>query len=93
MVEYKNSCRYFHSRDTLIPHGFSIDKPKNIFNTTLPQFLEDNEKYNQKTACRTFKDKYDWVIDKLIERIRDYAKLWLASIRGSNYRVKYLHAK
>lgn len=93
MIEYKNGCRYFHSRLVLIARGFSIDELKNIFNVTLPQFLKDGKEYNQKTACRTFEDEYDWVTDKLIKRIRSYAKLWLASPGGSNYRVKYLYAK
>ncbi len=75
MVEYKNSYRYFHERLALIVRGFSINELKNIFNTTLPQFLEDDEEYNQKTACRTFEDEYDWVTDKLIERIHRYARL------------------
>lgn len=66
-----------------------MDEPKNIFNTTLPQFLEDDEKYNRKTAYKTFEDKYDWVTDKLIERIHGYAKLWRASLEGSDYKVKY----
>ncbi|MCJ1344946.1 hypothetical protein MMC31_003151 [Peltigera leucophlebia] len=93
MAEYKNGCRYFHARLSLIARGFSIDELKNIFNATLPQFLEDDEEYNQKTACRTFEDKYDWVTDWLIERIRAYAQLWIASPGGTNYSVKYLHAK
>ncbi len=93
MVEYKNGCRYFHRHLALITRGFSINELKNIFNATLPQFLEDDEEYNRKTACRTFEDEYDWVTDKLIERIRGYAKLWIASPGGTDYREKYLRAK
>lgn len=93
MVEYKNGCRYFHARLALIARGFSIDELNNIFNATLPQCLEEDEEYNPKTACRTFEDEYDWVTDKLIERIRAYARMRIASPGGNDYRVMYLHAK
>lgn len=93
MAEYKNGCQYFHARFSLIARGFSIDELKNIFNATLSQFLEDDKKYNQKTACRTFEDKYDWVTDRLIERIYGYAQLWIAFSKGTNYSMKYLHIK
>lgn len=93
MMEYKNGCQYFHSRLTLIARGFSINELKNIFNATLPQFLEDGKEYDRKTTYRTLEDKYDWVTDKLIKWIRGYARLWLASSEDSNYRVKYLHTK
>ncbi len=93
MAEYKNGCRYFHARLALIARGFSIDELKNIFNATLPQFLEDDKEYNRKTAFRTFEDEYDWVMDRLIERIRAYAQLWIDSLGGSDYKAKYLHAK
>ncbi len=93
IAEYKNSCWYFHARLALIARGFSIDELKNIFNAILLQFLEDDEEYNRKTACRTFEDEYDWVMDRLIERIRAYAQLWINSLRGSDYKAKYLHAK
>lgn len=63
IVEYKNGYWYFHACLALITHAFSIDELKNIFNATLPQFLEDNKEYNQKTTCKTFKNKYDWVMD------------------------------
>ncbi len=59
MAEYKNDYRYFHIRLALIVCGFSIDELKNIFNTTLPQFLEDDKEYNRKTAYRIFEDKYE----------------------------------
>lgn len=59
MAEYKNGCRYFHVCFSLIARGFSINELKNIFNATLPQFLEDDEEYNRKTACKIFEDKYD----------------------------------
>lgn len=72
MAEYKNDCWYFHICLSLIAHGFFINELKNIFNTTFPQFLEDNKKYNQKTAYKTFEDKYDWVIDRLIKKIYEY---------------------
>ncbi len=81
MAEYKHGCRYF------------IDELKNVFNATLSQFLEDDKEYIRKTACRTFKNEYDWVIDWLIERLRVYAQLWIDSLGGSDYRGKYLHAK
>ncbi len=93
MAEYKNGCQYFHARLALIVRGFSINELKNIVNATLPQFLEDDKEYNRKTAYRTFKDEYDWVIDELIERIRAYAQLWIDSLGGSDYKAKYLHAK
>ncbi len=75
MVEYKNGCRYFHGCLALIVHDFSINKPQNIFNATLPQFLEDDKEYNRKTAYRIFENEYDWVTDKLIECIHRYARL------------------
>ncbi len=59
IVEYKNGCRYFYRRLALIAHDFSINEIKNIFNATLPQFLEDDEEYNRKTACKTFEDEYN----------------------------------
>ncbi len=93
MVEYKNGCWYFYACLALIAHGCSINELKNIFNATLPQFLEDDKEYNQKTACRTFEDKYDWVIDRLIERIHAYAQLWIDFFGGSDYKAKYLHVK
>ena len=93
MVEYKYTYQYFNERFALIARGFSINEFKNIFNATPPQFLEDDKEYNRKTAYRTFKENYNWVMDKLIERIHGYAKLWIISCRGSNYRIKYLHGK
>ncbi len=93
MVEYKNGCQYFHGRLALIVRSFSIDELKNIFYATFPQFLEDDEEYNRKTACGTFEDEYDWVMDKLIECIRGYARLWIVSPGGTDYREKYLRAK
>lgn len=93
IVEYKNDCRNFHSHLALIARGFSNDKYKNIFNATLPQFLEDDKEYNQKTACRSFEDEYDWMTDKFIKRIYSYTKLWIAFSGSSNYKVKYLYAK
>lgn len=59
----------------------------------MPQFLEEEEDYNRKTACRVFEGEYDWVTDRLIEKICGYAKLWIESPGGSDYREKYLHAK
>lgn len=59
MAEYKNGYQYFHIHLALIARAFSINELKNIFNTTLPQFLKNNEKYNQKTTCRTFENKYN----------------------------------
>lgn len=59
IAEYKNNYQYFHVHLALIAYGFSIDELKNIFNTTLPQFLKDNEEYNQKITYKTFKDKYN----------------------------------
>lgn len=93
MAEYKYGYQYFHVHLFLIAHSFSINELNNIFNATLQQFLEDNKKFNQKTACRTFKDKYDQVADRLIERICRYAQLWIASLKGTDYSIKYLHAK
>lgn len=93
MAEYKNGYQYFHACFSLIARGFSIDELKNIFNATLLQFLEDDKKYNQKTACRTFEDKYDWETNRFIERICGYAQLWIASPGGTDYSMKYLHAK
>ena len=43
----------------MIVRDFSIDELKNIFNTTLPQFLKEDEEYNRKTTLRIFEDKYN----------------------------------
>lgn len=59
MVKYKNNCQYFYEYLILIAYNFSINKHKNIFNTTLFQFLENDKKYNQKTTYRIFRAKYD----------------------------------
>lgn len=93
MAEYKIGCRYFHSRLALIARGFSIDEIKNIFHATMPQFLEEGEDYERKQACRIFEDEYDWVTDKLIERIREYASLWIDTQGGQDYKQKYFDAK
>lgn len=93
MMEYKNGYRYFHARLILIANDFSINKFKNIFNATLLQFQEDDEGYNQKTACKTFEYEYDWVTDKLIKHIHGYAKLWIVSPGVSDYRINYLYTK
>lgn len=69
IVEYKNNYQYFYAHFSFITHGFFIDELKNTFNVILLQFLKNNKKYNQKTTYRTFKDKYDWVIDCLIKKI------------------------
>lgn len=69
MTENKNSYLYFYACFSFIICGFFINKLKSIFNTTFLQFLENNKEYNQKTAYRTFKDKYDLMTDRLIEKI------------------------
>lgn len=93
MMEYNNNYWYFYTRLSLIACGFSINELKTIFNAILPQFLEDHKKYNKKTIYRTFEDKYDWVTDQLIEKIRAYAQLWITFPESTNYNVKYLHTK
>ena len=93
MAEYKIGCRYFHSRLALIARGFSIDEIKNIFHATMPPFLEEGEDYERKQACRMFEDEYDWVTDKLIERICGYASLWIETQGGQDYKQKYINAK
>lgn len=91
MIEYKNSYQYFYKHLTIIIYNFSIDKFKNIFNTKLFQFLEDNKEYNQKTTCKISKNKYDQMINKLIKCICSYARLWIVFlaiiliIKKSNY--------
>lgn len=93
MVENMNGYQYFHRSLTLIAHDFSIDELKNIFNATFSQFLEDDKEYNQKTICRIFEDKYNWVIDKLIEYIHEYIRLWIVFSTGINIKEKYLCVK
>lgn len=63
MAEYKYGCQYFHVRPALIIHSFLINELKNIFIVILLQFLEDNKEYNRKIAYKTFKNKYNWVMD------------------------------
>lgn len=93
MIKYKNGNRYFYRRLILIMRGFSINELKNIFNATLSQFLKDDKKYNQKIAYGIFEDEYDWVTNKLIERIYGYISLWIVSLDATDYGKKYLHTK
>lgn len=58
-MKNKNGCQYFHARLVMITYDFCIDELKNIFNTTLPQFLKEDEEYNCKTTLRIFEDKYN----------------------------------
>lgn len=61
----------------MIPCGFSINQLKNIFNIILPQFLKDDKEYNQKIACKRFRNEYKWLTDWLITKICIYVQLWI----------------
>lgn len=93
IIKYKNDYYYFYRHLALIMHNFSIDKLKNIFNTPLFQFLEDNKEDNQKTIYRIFEDKYDYMTNKAIKYKHGYARLYIISLGGINYKKKYLYAK
>ena len=93
MAKYKNNCKYFYACFFFIARSFFINKLKNIFNTTLSKILQNNKKHNQKTTFKIFKDKQDWMTDRLIEMISEYAQLWIASIKAIDYSMKYLYAK
>lgn len=89
--KYKIACRFFHARLALVARGFNIDELKQIFTSCLPAFLRnDYMDYERKRASREFEKQHDWVEDRLVERIRGYAKLWLQSPGGSYYRDEYL---
>ncbi|MCJ1266411.1 hypothetical protein MMC22_006296 [Lobaria immixta] len=89
--KYKIACRYFHARLALVARGFTIDELKQIFTSCLPAFLRNDYMDNErKRAFREFEKQHDWVEDRLVERIRGYAKLWLQSPGGSYYRDQYL---
>lgn len=89
--KYKIACRYFHARLALVARGFTIDELKQIFTSCLPAFLGNDYMDNErKRAFREFEKQHDWVEDRLVERIRGYAKLWLQSPGGSYYRDQYL---
>ena len=66
MAEYKNGCQYFYRLFYFTAHGFFINESKIIFNTTLPQFLENKKEYNWKTIKKIFKKNITkWQISSL----------------------------
>ena len=93
LSEYKIACRYFHARLALVARGFIIGELEQIFASCRPPFLEDSDDFDLSVASREFEDQYNWVEDRLVERLRGYAKFWLKSPGGSCYRDQYLNHK
>lgn len=45
-------------------------------------FVRQADKFDKKAASKCFEEAYDWVQDKLVERLHAYAKLWPATPLG-----------
>ncbi|MCJ1264022.1 hypothetical protein MMC22_003893 [Lobaria immixta] len=92
-AEYETGCRYFHARIALIAREFTVDELTQIFHATLPKFIRDGEDYARRKANKIFEDAYDWVQDKIVERLRAYAKLWLKTEGGEVYSTRFVQAR
>lgn len=71
--------------------GFFVDKLNTIFNITMPFFSREKSKINQKKYAKVFEHAYNWVQDRLVERLCTYSELWLKSKRWKNYKEQEIH--
>lgn len=90
--QYQIAYYYFHARLALVACGFTVDELHTIFDATMPLFIREGSEFNQKKSRKVFERTYNWVQDRLVERLCAYAKLWLKSEGGKDYKEQEIHA-
>ena len=91
--EYRNAAMRFHARLFLIVRGLNIDQLRQIFGAATPQYLESGTAQERDKAMEIFEQCHGQFEDRMVKRIRAYAKMWIESPGGSNYAEKYTRAK
>ena len=80
--QYEIACYFFHARLALVARGFSVDESQAIFNATMPAFIREGSDTDRRKCTQEFERAYNWVQDRLVDRLCAYAELWLKGGRG-----------
>lgn len=91
--EYKSATAQFHARLFLIVRGLSVDELHDMFGQALPPYLLAADGAERLHANRIFEDSHMTVENRMVERVRAYATIWLESAAGQDYQGKRSRAK
>lgn len=84
--QYRVACHYFHARLALVARGFAVGELEAIFNDTMPNYIREGHDVDRSKGAKEFERAYNWIQDRLVERLCAYAYLWLETEGGKDYK-------